>query len=358
MRISLESLIVFGLFVLVYFAIIPFGGDVVFYEYFNSVDGSLYFSRTIDALISTIILMISIKWFIPTLLRNKELLSTYLIMTALIAGCIILEYLLDHLSLILFNLPTEPGLYSDKMLDYPQRVILPLSVIPGTLLVLGFSALSGVSFDWFKKSRRQKALEHARMQADINFLRSQIDPHFFFNTLNNIYAITQRNDDRQAGEALLKLSELMRYMIYESAADSVLLQSEVDHIIAYLEIARLKFAQDDPVSIIFNNSGDLSKVSIAPLLLLPFVENSIKHGVNSRGEGSIDINLEYENGLLSFSAKNTHFQKQGQIVEKTGLGLDNVTKRLSLIYPDRHELKINQLDKYFEVKLAIEVEEE
>jgi LytS/YehU family sensor histidine kinase len=195
------------------------------------------------------------------------------------------------------------------------------------------------------------------MRADINFLRSQINPHFFFNALNNIYAITQRNQDDEAGQALMKLSGLMRYMTYDSNVAEISVARELEHVENYLEVARLKFAKDDNVDIRLQKDGHFRKYKIAPLLLIPFVENAFKHGLDSKGEGYIHLDFRVGGGHLHFRIENPMMEKEESWKKHPGIGLDNVKKRLQLLYPSRHQLDISDSNKTFKVELIIRLEE-
>jgi LytS/YehU family sensor histidine kinase len=198
-------------------------------------------------------------------------------------------------------------------------------------------------------------MQQEKMRADIDLLRSQINPHFFFNALNNIYAITQRNQDDEAGQAIMKLSGLMRHMIYDSNVTEISLARELEHIDNYLEVARLKFDKKDNVDIHVQKEGNFQNHKIAPLLLIPFVENAFKHGMGSKGEGYIHLHLSLNEDELHFSIENPVLEKQESLKKHPGIGLGNVKKRLQLLYPGHHHLDISDLKDKFKVDLAIQL---
>lgn len=218
----------------------------------------------------------------------------------MIALLSLLEFQLDQIILRLFNLPTGPDEISDKMMTFYRRKSYDFPILPVNLVIYTLGILYGLSRDWIRKYRQESKMLQEKMRADIDLLRSQINPHFFFNALNNIYAITQRNKDDETGQAIMKLSGLMRYMIYDSNVGEISLARELEHIDNYLDVARLKFGQDDKVDFRLQKDSNFENYEIAPLLLIPFVENAIKHGVDSNGEGYIHLNFQLNDDELHF----------------------------------------------------------
>lgn len=278
----------------------------------------------------------------------------FVILSLLIVSIIsIAEYGFDYLVKIVFNLPVESNEFSDKMLDHPYRKSFELMVIPGNILVYIIGFLYGLSRDWFDKSKKQKELIHEKMKADLDFLRSQIDPHFFFNALNNIYAISQRNNDDETGNAIVQLSGIMRYMIYESNVPTISLVKEIEHIENYIEVTKLKFSKDDPVTFRVSKEGDFENIQIAPLLLIPFVENSVKHGLSSKGQGYIYIDIKVQTKKLIFRIENSKIEEERSIKKNSGVGLENVQKRLELLYPKKHIFQITDSKDNYLVDLTV-----
>ena len=155
----------------------------------------------------------------------------------------------------------------------------------------------------------------------------------------------------------MKLSGLMRYMIYDSNVAEISLAQELEHIENYLEVARLKFARDEKVDIRLNKDGNFHKHKIAPLLLVPFVENAFKHGLGSKGEGYIHLNFFVNANELNFQINNPILEKKESWKKHPGIGLDNVKQRLQLLYPGRHHLDISDSKGEFKVQLTIKLEE-
>lgn len=225
-----------------------------------------------------------------------------------------------------------------------------------TLIIAGNSTIYQIVSDWMKHSREARELQTQTMASELKFLRSQINPHFLFNTLNNLYALTLKKSDR-APEIVLKLSEIMRYMLYECNEKKVYLYKEVAYIKNYLDLERLRQGKDIQINFIIE--GDVKDQKIAPLMFTPFLENSFKHGLNNQiKDGFVNIILTVERERVHLMIKNTkpdsvpsqiHSKKSG------GIGLANVRRRLELIYPAHHQLEITNEPASFKVELSIEL---
>jgi sensor histidine kinase YesM len=203
--------------------------------------------------------------------------------------------------------------------------------------------------------KRMRILETEKLSTELEFLKNQINPHFLFNSLNNIYVQT-RTRPRQASESILLLSDLLRYQLYDCAQEEVKLKHEIQYLQNYLELEKLRRGR---ANISYNLNGSPKDYKIAPFLFIPFVENAVKHG-SSNGNGLyIDIQFEIKNEIdeISFSIRNT---KNGAQPKKSrtnkksgGIGLKNVKRRLELIYPKKHKLQISNKAEEFSVELTI-----
>ncbi len=357
MKSKLEKLIIVVAFFASYYAILYHPSLPVFINEFNTVDGSIYVSRFIDVCTSLILFLTVVFFLIPAYLEKRRIFPFILTSLMLLGLLSFLEFQLDQVILRLFNLPTGPNEISDKMMMFYRRKSYDFPIIPYNLVIYTLGILYGLSRDWIRKYRHESKMMQEKMRADIDLLRSQINPHFFFNALNNIYAIAQRNKDEKTGDAIMKLSGLMRYMIYDSNVADISLARELEHIENYFEVARLKFAQDENVDIRLNKDGNFHKHTIAPLLLVPFVENAFKHGLGSKGEGYIHLNFSVDENELNLQINNPILEKKESWKKHPGIGLDNVKKRLQLLYPGRHQLNILDSEGEFKVHLTIKLEE-
>lgn len=354
---KLEKTIIILIFFAAYYGILYHPTLPVFINEFNTVDGSVYAARFVDVGTSLLLFLSVVFFLIPKYLEKRRIFPFVMFSLALIACLSFLEFGLDQVILRLFNLPTGPDEISDKMMTFYRRKSYDFPILPVNLAVYTLGILYGLSRDWIKKYRQENRMIQEKMRADIDLLRSQINPHFFFNALNNIYAITQRNRDDEAGQAIMKLSELMRYMIYDSNVAAISLVRELEHIDNYLEVARLKFDKNDKLDIIQKKEGNFRNHKIAPLLLVPFVENAFKHGVGSKGDGYVHLNFFMNGDELHFRIENPILEKEEPWKKHPGIGLDNVKKRLRMIYPDRHRLDISDSEGKFEVRLTVRLEE-
>lgn len=327
----------------------------VFYGQFNNLDGSLYAVRAVDLILSVALILIVSRRLIPARMDLRDLGLSLLGMATLFLGASILEWAWDALVLRAFNLPIGPGEISDKMLAFPNRENLNLTVLPGNLLMLAIGIVYGLVLDRGRQVRQRERLERENLAAEVKYLRSQINPHFLFNTLNNIYAITQRNEDADGGDALLRLSDLMRYMLYDSAGGSVSLSREIEHLRNYMDLMLLKYKAEDPPEIKLDVEGEAETCQVAPLLLLPFVENAFKHGINSKGQGRIQISISITGESLLFKITNSRFQDRQASDEHKGIGLENVRRRLEHLYPGQHRLELAETGNEYSAKLRIDL---
>lgn len=203
--------------------------------------------------------------------------------------------------------------------------------------------------EWYLNGQKQKELEKEKIAAELAFLKSQINPHFLFNTLNDIYALTYRKSS-QAPDTVLKLSELLRYMLKESDGTFVALPKEIEYLKNVIDL--LQIGQKGGAFINFDIEGVSNDKQIAPLILINFVENAFKHGVIDNPHFPIEIKLDLSNIYLMFMVKN--LKNKDQKDHTGGIGLTNVKRRLALIYPNKHTLNIEEKDNSFMVLLKIE----
>jgi two-component system LytT family sensor kinase len=215
-------------------------------------------------------------------------------------------------------------------------------------LTTGFKFLK----DSILNQQWQKEKEKHYLETELKFLKSQIQPHFFFNTLNNIYSLTLKKSE-QAPEVVLKLSDLMSYMLYESNAPWVPLAKEIDYLHNYLDVEQLRFGRR--LSVSFNMEGSIAEANIPPMILILFIENSFKHGVkNNISKIHISISLLVEKGYLFFRVENPASEEEF-IMEKNGIGLKNARRRLDLLFGNDYTLDIHEKDRTFIVSLKIPV---
>jgi hypothetical protein len=209
-----------------------------------------------------------------------------------------------------------------------------------SLLALGASTSLTVVQKWQKDAQIREKLEQEKVSSELSFLKAQINPHFFFNTLNNIYALTMI-DVENAREALHRLSRMMRYVLYETKEGTVRLSQEIDFLQDYIQLMQLRLT--DKVKVTFEKPQPINDVAIAPMLLLPFLENAFKHGVSATQRSEIFVGLSQQGQSLRVEVRNTLFSGKGKALdESNGIGLVNTRRRLDLLYPGRYELNITE----------------
>lgn len=221
-------------------------------------------------------------------------------------------------------------------------------------LTLVISTILKITKEWFLQQSVQKDLENKNLQSELSFLKSQINPHFLFNTLNSLYALTLKKSDK-APEIVLRLSEMMRYMLYKSNEKKVPLEQEINYIRNYLALERTRYGNKARIE--FECAGDApNNYSIAPLLFITFFENSFKHGLSqSITEGFVECLLYIEDNNIDFTIQNSKTQEKDERYFQGGIGLVNVKRRLELIYPDKYILEIHETDEIYLVNLKIDL---
>ena len=214
--------------------------------------------------------------------------------------------------------------------------------------VLAVTVLIKMMFDANAREKKLREIEKEKFTAEMGLLKAQINPHFFFNTLNSLYSLTLAGSKKSA-EMVLRLSDLMRYMLYEASANAVWLKDEIAYLENYIIIEQMRFA--DRLDLSFQCSGDTSGKSISPLLLLPFIENAFKHGIQD-SSGWITIDLKVDGNFLYLKVGNSYNPSiKGK---EPGLGLANVKRRLELAYPGKYELNIRQSGDIYSVDLKLQ----
>jgi two-component system LytT family sensor kinase len=292
------------------------------------------------------IFYINTEILIPKVLKQYNLVA-YLAL--LVIGYFIMIGLNDLIFELLFkdlHVPIRPrgGGSGMKRFTYLRIIFQYLFIIA---IGISYRFLS----DNMKEQEAKKEEENERLKSELSFLRSQISPHFMFNVLNSIVSLSRRKPE-SVEPVVIKLSELMRYMIYETSDSKVAISKEANYLESYIELQRLRFGND--IDIEFKSEISGASGNIEPMLLIPFVENAFKHGVGMIEKPSISIQLFDNPTFLHFVVKNkTSNQPTEKKDESSGIGLTNVRRRLELLYPENHELKITESANTYNVDLKI-----
>lgn len=223
------------------------------------------------------------------------------------------------------------------------------------VLFLIFSTGYRFTKDWFINERIKRHITEENLRTELNFLKSQINPHFLFNTLNNIFAEARKYEDKSVANSIAKLSHLMRYMIHDSTADFVPLKNEIEYLKNYIDLQKLRISDKDPFQLNFKVTGSIDTIEVAPVIFIPFVENAFKYGVDIEKESFINIALEVTDNQLKFKVDNS-LAKNSSTVESSGIGLANVKRRLALLYPNNsHHLFIDKRNESFSILLKLDL---
>ncbi len=267
---------------------------------------------------------------------------------------VLIPYLFDKKRYFLY-VPLLIGslLFGAYLKIYPQ---VSWSEVAKMLYFLVYTTGTGMAAFFLRRNimfrRENDEKEKLQKETELNYLREQVNPHFLFNALNSIYSLS-RQQSSETPDLVMQLSELMRYQLESSKKETVLLKEELEFLENYLLLEEKRLGKRCTIE--FAIKGDLLDLRIAPMILIPFVENAVKHGVQSTNEQStIDIAATIKGATLNFGVANSKPQK-GSSLTKMGLGLENVRRRLKLLYPNGHVLKIDDKEEHYEVQLSIDL---
>jgi hypothetical protein len=223
------------------------------------------------------------------------------------------------------------------------------------LVILGISIAYFFINAWAKSELIQTRLQANQLSTEVKFLKSQINPHFLFNTLNNLFSMAQAKGNDELADGISKLSGMMRYMLYDSNEERVPLGKEITYLEECITLNKLRYA-DEEVTVTFDHTGQIADIGIAPMLFIPFVENAFKHGVAIGQTAAIQIAIAVSGEKLKFTCVNRDYSAIKKMeMNISGIGLENVKRRLDLVYPGKHQLIINKENGKFIVNLEIDL---
>ena len=260
----------------------------------------------------------------------------------ILLGLLGYRFMVPEISEIMYQERPEYFTYSLGRLFYTFTEMLP---------AFGLAASAKLLKNHFANQKRQTSLEKEKLASELNFLKAQTNPHFLFNTLNNLYGLARKQDEHTA-PSILKLSNIMRFILYECSAPRIPIYKEIKIIEDYIALESLRY--DERLVVQFDVQMDDEHQSIAPLLILPFIENAFKHGASEvRSSIEIKIDLALSAGQLWLAVKNTRDQDDEAV--EAGIGLKNVQRQLELTYPDHYQLSIDAEPEHFNIELMIQL---
>jgi sensor histidine kinase YesM len=300
---------------------------------------SYIFAKT---LVQALLVYVNILLLYPVFFKKKKYLLyiVFVILVTLIAGYC--------------NLKVEVYLRNNgELLSVEKHFRFFLSQLGMAARYVIISFLLKISVDYYEQKETLKKIELEKTTAELNFLKAQVNPHFLFNTLNNLYALILEKSDK-SGEAVLKLADIMKYILAEGKEDRVILQKEIELLYNYTELERLR---KPDAEIIFKSSGNTQNYFITPLLLLPLVENAFKYGLNSVSKnGFVRISIIAEAKKVEIIVENNIPPvKNNEALKSLGIGIENVKQRLAILYPGKYMIDINSKTESFIVNLQLQL---
>ncbi len=347
---------------------------VIIFQQSADFEWNAVFSNWIDILPFFILFLINHFLLIPYLLfKNKKLPYLFSAIALLVLFSIVLYFnapnnMKDDPFQRPFNPPphqlnenappgagSRPGIHHGPPPQHQQPKRFPYapyinSFIVG-LLLLGFDAGMRMNFYWSKKEKERAELEKENIQNQLAFLRNQVSPHFFMNTLNNIHSLIDINSE-EAKEAIIKLSKLMRHLLYDSNTDKIPLTKELEFISSYINLMKLRFS--DKVLVDLEIPSIIPPHQIPPLLFTSFVENAFKHGISYQKDSFIKISFNIHESSLDFDIINSITEKKKD-EESSGIGIENSKKRLDILYGNKYSLDIDERKNEYQLHLNIPI---
>jgi len=335
-----------------------FGWTVIFYQPFLSnivIPYQFWIKQTLLFAMIVGSYYLNAGILVPKLVLKSHTGYYFLTLVGIAAAIIILNTYLDQL----LNLDQLLHAAFHKAGPRPPRKhdkdIWNTGLLIIVTLVIGIGTSITVIQKWQADKQLTQELEQDKVTSELSFLKAQINPHFFFNTLNNIYALTQVDAD-VAGKAIHQLSRMMRYLLYDTQQSQTLLSQEIAFVKDYISLMQLRLT--DVVKVNIDTPKDLKDVPLAPMIFLPFVENAFKHGVSATQQSHIDIIIWQHDGVIDLTVKNSIMKDNSVSLDtNSGIGLVNTRRRLDLLYPGKYKLEVSELnaDNEYTVHLILDL---
>jgi len=308
----------------------------------KSVDENYYFEIILYVLVS-MITFYSVYLSVPFLFSLKNKFISILLGIVLLGILVPVRVGLEFLSWKYLSATSQQMVINNSWWFNSLRLVIIISI---------YAFLIRLAIGWFETQKVKSELLLQNQTSELALLRSQVNPHFLFNTLNNIYSLVYKKSD-DAPAAVMKMSAIMRYMLYDATTDKVLLEKEIEYLKSFIELQQLRFRQKDFVAL--KIQGTIEGRTIAPMLLIPFVENAFKHGNKNITPPGIIIDLNIGPDQIFFEISNFLRKHSEPSRDKTkGIGLYNVRRRLELLFPGKHTLDIVENQDMYMVKLIID----
>ena len=339
---------------------------------FSSLDWEKLLSEWLRITAFLIVFLINILYLIPRLLIRQNYKFYIIYAVVLIVGVTFAELLLHSLLFapplemppmslgsgipmeLSSGMPAPIGFKPERKTDYDSVSLHIIANLIISLLVVGSSTTFKAIGQWLISEDRRKDMEKEQLKSELAFLRHQISPHFFMNTLNNIHSLIDFNAE-DAKDAVIRLSTMMRYLLYDTAHGRTNLIKEIGFIKSYISLMQLRFSEH--VSVTLKVPKEIPDIQIPPMLFISLLENAFKHGVSYQKESFVEFRLDVADNRLNCSIKNSKHKKISEKKNKySGIGLTNIRKSLELLYGNNYQYNINETDSEYHVYLSVPID--
>lgn len=325
---------------LIVFAVLNLNGLEVTLGVFSSGAQGYRTAMLYGFLSNTGIFYLVAGWLVPRFLKKRHYLTFSLWLSLIFTLFTASETLIDILLL-------------KQSYPYPDELVYESAEynVISHLFVIVAAVIFRFSKDWFVNERLQRQLREEKLSAELSFLKSQVNPHFLFNTLNNLFSSAQKNGDEETADGISKLANLMRYMLHISDQTQISLDEEIEYLKSYIELQTMRWRNSNRLLLSASFPETPTALHIKPMILIPFIENAFKYGVSNHQDSRITISIEIFYGSVIFHCSNDIVNNNQ--MEDSGIGLTNVKRRLELLYKDNYELHIERDKDQFTVRLNL-----
>jgi len=318
---------------------------------FASINNDYWYSfksNLIEFPLNIVITYFTIYYLIPKYILKKKYIQFFLF---LILSLVMFYFARTGLNYFMVSKEIWP---EAQGYQEPFTVIHVVELMIGTIYVIALVSAIKLTYEWINEKKRNEDLQRIQLETELNFLKSQIQPHFFFNTLNNLYALVIKKSPN-AADVVMKLSEIMQYVLYEAKEPKISLSKSINYLYSYLELEKLRYGNrvNSEISI----EGNIDDVEIPPLLFLPFLENCFKHGTKHDEDIKVNIDFAVQDNFLYFTVENNYVKYKVEN-SKHGIGIENVKRRLQLLYGTKYSLKTRSTENIYTVNLILPLNED
>jgi len=310
---------------------------------FRKANGTIYYPIIFGTITSVILFYFNALYLIPHFISKNKYINYIFATLAFCLGISIVDSLADHFFFISYYSSEKEPFFVEASMNFMNN-----------LYILSLSLGYGYTKNWIRNERTRQQLIEDKLNAELKFLKAQINPHFLFNTLNMAYSSSIKSGDTVTANIIEKLALLMRYVLYESNGDKVPLVNEITYIENYISLQLQRLSSDISDNVQYEIKGQWKDYEVAPMILAPFIENVFKHGVRLNKKFGIEINIKLQTNVLTLETRNSLKINNNSINDShSGLGLNNVKRRLQIIYPNRHKLEIETCNDIYHSKLEV-----